>query len=80
LLLIKTIGHGLNPVTGDISRGAFGLWVEGGEIIHPVSEVTISGNLEEMLNQVEVVGNDLDFRAPVCGPTVRVAAMTVAGS
>jgi PmbA protein len=79
LLLVKTIGHGLNPVTGDVSRGAFGLWIEGGEIVYPVSEVTISGNLEEMLNQVEMVGNDLDFRAPVCGPTVKVGAMTVAG-
>lgn len=79
LVLTRTIGHGLNPVTGDLSRGAFGLWVEGGEIAYPVSEVTIAGNLEQILKQVEFVGNDLDFRAPVCGPTVKVAAMTVAG-
>lgn len=79
LLLTRTIGHGLNPVTGDLSRGAFGLWVEGGEIAYPVSEVTIAGNLEPILRQVELVGNDLDFRAPICGPTIKVAAMTVAG-
>jgi PmbA protein len=79
LVLTRTIGHGLNPVTGDLSRGAFGLWVEGGEIAYPVSEVTIAGNLEQVLSQVEMVGNDLDFRAAVCGPTVKVAALTVAG-
>jgi PmbA protein len=79
LLLTRTIGHGLNPVTGDLSRGAFGLWVEDGEIVFPVSEVTISGNLEEILNHIEAVGNDLDFRAPVCGPTVKIGELTVAG-
>jgi PmbA protein len=79
LLLTRTIGHGLNPVTGDISRGAFGLWVEGGEIAYPVSEVTIAGNLGEILTQIEMVGNDLDFRSPVCGPSIKVGALTVAG-
>jgi len=53
--------------------------VEGGEIAFPVSEVTIAGNLEQILGQVAMVGNDLDFRAPVCGPTIKIAAMTVAG-
>jgi len=79
LILTRTIGHGLNPVTGDISRGAFGLWVEAGEITFPVSEVTIAGNLGEILSQIEMVGNDLDFRSPVCGPTIKVGALTVAG-
>ena len=79
LILTRTIGHGLNPVTGDISRGAFGLWVEGGEIVYPVSEVTIAGNLEQILGQVEMVGNDLDFRSPVCGPTIKIGGLTVAG-
>ncbi len=79
LLLTRTIGHGLNPVTGDLSRGAFGLWVEDGEIAFPVSEVTIAGNLEQVLNRIEAVGNDLDFRAPVCGPTIKVGELTVAG-
>jgi PmbA protein len=79
LVLTRTIGHGLNPVTGDISRGAFGLWVEGGEVAFPVSEVTISGNLGEILSRVEMVGNDLDFRSPVCGPMIKIGALTVAG-
>ena len=79
LLLIRTLGHGLNPVTGDISRGAFGLWIEKGEIAYPVSEITISGNLGELLKNVEMVGNDLEFRGSICGPTIKVAEMTVAG-
>ncbi len=79
LILIRTLGHGLNPVTGDISRGAFGLWVEGGEIAYPVSEITISGNLGRVLESVEQVGSDLEFLSPVAGPTVKVAEMTVAG-
>ncbi|NOR22543.1 MAG: hypothetical protein GQ476_07660, partial [Candidatus Aminicenantes bacterium] len=79
LILIRTIGHGLNPVTGDISRGAFGLWVEKGEIVYPVSEITISGNLGEILNNIEVVGNDLDFRSALSGPTIKIKELTVAG-
>ncbi len=79
LLLIRTLGHGLNSVTGDISRGAFGLWIEDGEIAYPVSEVTISGNLGRVLESVEAVGTDLEFHSPVTGPTIKVAEMTVAG-
>jgi len=80
LILTRTIGHGLNPVTGDISRGAFGLWVENGEIVHPVSEITISGNLGTVLNTVEEIGNDLEFRSAVAGPTIKIAEMTIAGT
>jgi PmbA protein len=79
LVLIRTLGHGLNPVSGDISRGAFGLWIENGEIAYPVSEITISGNLGMILNNIEAVGNDLEFFSPVTGPTIKVAEMTVAG-
>jgi len=79
LYLTKTIGHGLNPVTGDVSRGAFGLWIEDGEIAYPVSEITIAGNLREMLQQIEMVGQDLNFESAICGPTIKVAEMTVAG-
>lgn len=79
LILIRTIGHGLNPVTGDISRGAFGLWVENGEIAYPVSEITIAGNLGTMLNQIEEKGNDLEFRSAICGPTLKIQELTVAG-
>jgi len=79
LILTRTLGHGLNPITGDISRGAFGLWVENGEIVHPVSEITISGNLGTVLNTVEEIGNDLEFRSAVTGPTIKIAEMTIAG-
>jgi len=80
LLVVRTLGHGLNPVTGDISRGAFGLWIEKGEIAYPVSEVTISGNLGEILKNVEMVGSNLEFRGSVCGPTIKVSEMMVAGT
>ena len=79
LLLIRTLGHGLNSVTGDISRGAFGLWIEDGAIAYPVSEVTISGNLGRILETIEAVGTDLEFHGPIVGPTVKVAEMTVGG-
>jgi PmbA protein len=79
LILTRTIGHGLNPVTGDISRGAFGLWVENGEIVYPVAEITIAGNLGKILKQIEEKGNDLEFRSTICGPTIKIQELTVAG-
>jgi PmbA protein len=78
-ILVKTLGHGLNPVTGDISRGAFGLYVEGGEAAFPVSEVTISGNLGRILTDIQDIGADLDLGRGLSGPTIKVAEMTVAG-
>jgi PmbA protein len=80
LLLIRTLGHGLNPVTGDISRGAFGLWIEDGRIAYPVTEITIAGNLGRVLRSIEAVGTDLEFLNSIAGPTIKVAEMTVAGS
>jgi len=80
LLLTGTIGFGLVPTTGDISRGAFGLWIEKGEIAYPVAEITISGNLGQVLKQIEMVGNDLTFRDATTGPTIKVAEMTVGGT
>ncbi|HNX49993.1 MAG TPA: TldD/PmbA family protein [Thermoanaerobaculaceae bacterium] len=79
LLLTGVIGLGLMPTTGDMSVGAFGLWIEKGEIVHPVAEVTISGNLGEMLKGVQMVGNDLEMRDSVDGPTVKFAEITVGG-
>jgi len=79
LLLIRTLGHGLNSVTGDISRGAFGLWIEDGRIAYPVTEITIAGNLGRILETIEAVGRDLEFLGPITGPTVKVAEMTVGG-
>ncbi|MDJ0867190.1 MAG: metallopeptidase TldD-related protein [Myxococcota bacterium] len=80
LLVTELIGMGFNPVTGDYSRGAAGIWIENGELTHPVEEVTIAGHLETMLRDVDLVGNDLVWLGPVAAPTVRVARMTLAGS
>lgn len=80
LLLTSTMGHGTNPVTGDLSRGAFGMWIENGEIAYPVAEITVSGNLGSMLNNIEMIGNDLRFNSSIAGPTIKIAEMTVAGT
>jgi PmbA protein len=79
IYVTELIGFGVNGVTGDYSRGAAGLWIENGELTHPVEEVTISGNLLEMLAGIEMVGNDLDFRRRVAAPTLKIGRMTVAG-
>lgn len=75
----ELIGFGVNGVTGDYSRGAAGLWIRDGELAYPVEEVTISGNLLQMLAGIEMIGNDLDFRRRVAAPTLKVDRMTVAG-
>jgi PmbA protein len=73
------MGFGFNAVTGDFSRGASGFWIEKGERVFPVSEVTISLNLDEMLKRIDAVGDDLDLRTSICTPTFRISSMTVAG-
>ena len=75
----ELIGSGVNPVTGDYSRGASGLWIENGELTFPVEGVTIAGNLVEMLQGIEAIGDDLRFRSSVSAPTLKVSRMTVAG-
>ncbi|HJO23257.1 MAG: metallopeptidase TldD-related protein [Myxococcota bacterium] len=79
LLVTELIGHGFHPATGDYSRGAAGLWIENGEIAHPVEEITIAGNLGEMLLNVDRVADDLIWLGRVASPSVRVSRMTVAG-
>jgi PmbA protein len=76
----ELIGFGVNTVTGDYSRGAGGLWIENGELTYPVEEVTIAGNLAEMLKHVEMVGSDLEFRSALASPTLLISGMTVAGT
>ena len=56
------MGFGFNAVTGDFSRGASGFWIENGELSHPVSEVTISLNVDELWQRIDAVGDDLDLR------------------
>jgi PmbA protein len=75
----ELIGFGVNVVTGDYSRGAAGLWIENGELAHPVSGVTIAGNLREILMNLEVVGCDLEFRGSSAAPTLLIGEMTVSG-
>ncbi|PKQ03008.1 MAG: modulator protein, partial [Alphaproteobacteria bacterium HGW-Alphaproteobacteria-11] len=79
LYVTELIGMGINGVTGDYSRGASGFWIENGEIVYPVSEITIAGNLKDMfLNMTPA--DDLEFRHATNAPTIRVEGMTVAGT
>jgi PmbA protein len=79
LYVTDMMGFGFNAVTGDFSRGASGFWIEDGQKVFPVSEVTISSNLDAMLKAIDMVGNDLDLRSSIASPTLRVASMTLAG-
>ncbi|MFT3927315.1 MAG: TldD/PmbA family protein [Myxococcales bacterium] len=79
LLVTSMMGFGFNAVTGDFSRGASGFWVEDGQIAFPVSEVTISLNLDQLLKRIDAVGSDLDLKTSVASPTLRVSSMTLAG-
>jgi PmbA protein len=79
LLVTELLGHGVNPVTGDYSRGAAGFWVEKGEIAYPVQEITIAGNLKDMFRGIAAVGNDVVRRGSrYCG-SILIDKMTIAG-
>ena len=80
LYVTDLIGFGVDLVSGDYSQGAAGQWIEKGRLVHPVHEVTIAGNLNQMLRDVDAVGNDLEFRGSSASPTLRVGKMTVSGS
>ena len=79
LYVTELIGFGINMVTGDYSRGASGFWIENGEIAYPVEEITIAGNLKQMLKDIEMIGSDLVFRGRIASPTVKISEMMVAG-
>ncbi len=79
LLVTELMGHGFNLLTGDYSRGAAGFWVEGGEIRHPVEEITVAGNLRDMFLGLAEVGNDVDLRSGVRTGSILIERMTVAG-
>lgn len=80
LYVTSLMGQGVNPVTGEYSRGAAGLWIEGGEFAHPVQEITISGDLRGIYRGIAAIGNDLSWRGAVTSPTLLVSEMTIAGS
>jgi PmbA protein len=79
LLVTELMGQGINGVTGDYSRGASGFWVEGGEIVHPVEEVTIAGNLKDLYLDIQAVGADVDRRGVIQVGSILIGRMTVAG-
>jgi PmbA protein len=79
LYVTDAMGQGFNPVTGDYSRGATGLWIDNGELAYPVSEVTIAANLRDMLMGIEMAAGDLEFLGSLASPTLLVREMTVSG-
>jgi len=79
LLVTELLGHGINLVTGDYSRGAAGFWVDGGEIQFPVEEITIAGNLRDMFKHIVAVGSDVLVRSGRSCGSILVEHMTIAG-
>ena len=79
LLVTELLGHGINMVTGDYSRGAAGFWVENGVVVHPVEEITIAGNLQDMFKQIVAIGNDVLVQGSKQVGSILVENMTVAG-
>jgi PmbA protein len=78
VLVTELIGHGVNPVTGDYSRGASGLRIVNGQLAGPVAEFTVAGNLIDMYRNL-VAANDLEWHRVINVPTIRIDGMTVAG-
>jgi PmbA protein len=79
-LLVKEVtGYGINPVNGNFSGGASGLWIENGEVRHPVKGVTIAGSASEVLGAIDMMANNLDLNRSMASPTFRVAEMQIGG-
>ncbi len=79
LLVTELLGHGLNMVTGDYSRGAAGFWVENGVIAYPVEEITVAGNLKDMFKGIVALGTDVETRGSRRVGSILIDRMTVAG-
>jgi PmbA protein len=79
LLLLEVTGYGIDAVSGNFSGGASGLWIENGEFVHPVKGVTIAGGAFDILNAIDMMGNDLDMNRTNTAPTFRVAEMQIGG-
>ncbi len=80
LYVQETIGFGVNTTAGSYSAGVFGRWIEDGELTKPVAQVTIAGDLLDILTSIDAVGDDLEFDGRIACPSFRVAKMTVAGT
>lgn len=78
LVVTELLGHGMNMVTGDYSRGAAGFWVENGVIVHPVEEITIASNMTEMLKMIVAIGNDVLVQGSKQVGSILIERMTVA--
>jgi PmbA protein len=79
LLVTELMGHGINPVTGDYSRGAAGFWVENGVIQYPVEEITVAGNLKRIFAGLVAVGRDCDYPGSTRTGSWLIDEMTIAG-
>jgi PmbA protein len=80
LYVTELMGFGFNPVTGDYSQGAGGFWIEKGERVQPVSEITVSAAFDDLWKGIDALGDDLDVRSSIQCPTFRVAKMTIGGT
>jgi PmbA protein len=79
LVITELMGMGINTVTGDYSRGACGFWVEAGEILFPVEEITVAGNLRDVYAGIRRIANDVDVRGNIRTGSVLIEEMTIAG-
>jgi PmbA protein len=79
LYLTELMGFGFNPTTGDLSKGAAGVWIEHGQLAYPVVEINVSGNLGQMLADIDGAGNDLQWLGAAAAPTLRMAKLMVSG-
>ncbi len=79
LLLKGVTGYGINPVNGNFSGGASGFWIKNGKIVHPVKGLTIAGTADDMLNGIDMVGDDLDLNRSFTAPTFRIREMQIGG-
>jgi PmbA protein len=79
-LVTELMGHGVNTVTGDYSRGAAGFWVENGKLDHAIEEVTIASNLRDMFKGIVEIGNDIDYRGGIRCGSILIDNMMIAGS
>ena len=80
LYLTTLMGFGINYTTGDFSRGAAGIWIRNGELAEPVQEINVSGNLLEMFQRIDAVGNDAQWFGATSAPTIRMSRMTISGA
>ena len=80
LYVLEIMGaHMANPISGDFSLGATGFWIEKGKLSYPVREVTIAGNILDLMKNVDAVGNDLKFSGRIGSPTLRIKELSIAG-